>query len=88
VARMIADGRLLSLLDKSVLPVTEGFFLFYPNRRQNSAALRAFIEFLRSDSKIRRNTATQVSEHDPEKRVPDLIRIGNQSSEVKNHARA
>jgi DNA-binding transcriptional LysR family regulator len=88
VARMIADGRLLSLLDKSVLPVTEGFFLFYPSRRQNSAALRAFIEFLRSDSKIRRNTATQVLEHDPEKRVPDLIRIGNQSSEVKNHARA
>ena len=52
VARMIADGRLLSLLDKSVLPVTDGFFLFYPSRRQNSAALRAFIEFLRSNSKI------------------------------------
>jgi DNA-binding transcriptional LysR family regulator len=88
VARMIADGRLLSLLDKSALPVTEGFFLFYPSRRQNSAALRAFIEFLRSDSKTKRNTATQVVEHDPEKRVPHLIRIGNQSSEVKNHARA
>jgi len=88
VARMIADGRLLSLLDKSVLPVTEGFFLFYPSRRQNSAALRAFIEFLRSDSKIQRNTATQVLEHGLEKPVPDLIRIGKQSSEVKNHARA
>ena len=87
-ARMIADGRLLSLLDKSVLPVTEGFFLFYPSRRQNSAALRALIEFLRSDSKIQRNTATQVLEHGPEKPVPDLIRIGKQSSEVKNHARA
>src|SRR6516165_7693537 len=60
VARLIADGRLVSLLDKSVLPVTEGFFLFYPSRRQNSAALRAFIEFLRSDSKIHRNIATQV----------------------------
>ena len=88
VARMIADGRLLSLLDKSVLPVTEGFFLFYPSRRQNSAALRAFIEFLRSDSKVHRNIATQVLEHGPEKPVPDLIRIGKQSSEVKNHARA
>ena len=94
VARMIADGRLLSLLDKSVLPVTDGFFLFYPSRRQNSAALRAFIEFLRSDSKIQRNTATQVLEHGPEKRVPSLIRSGNQSSEVKiilglsKHARA
>jgi DNA-binding transcriptional LysR family regulator len=49
VARMIADGRLVSLLDKSVLPVTEGFFLFYPSRRQNSAALRALIDFLRSE---------------------------------------
>jgi DNA-binding transcriptional LysR family regulator len=49
VGRMIADGRLVSLLDKSVLPVTEGFFMFYPSRRQNSAALRALIDFLRSE---------------------------------------
>ena len=49
VGRMIADGRLVSLLDKSVLPVTEGFFLFYPSRRQNSAALRALIDFLRGE---------------------------------------
>jgi DNA-binding transcriptional LysR family regulator len=49
VAGMIADGRLVSLLDKSALPVTEGFFLFYPSRRQNSAALRALIDFLRSE---------------------------------------
>jgi DNA-binding transcriptional LysR family regulator len=62
VASLVADGRLVSLLDKSVLPVTEGFFLFYPSRRQNSAALRAFIDFLRSDSKIQRNSATQVLE--------------------------
>jgi DNA-binding transcriptional LysR family regulator len=61
---MIADGRLVSLLDKSGLPVTEGFFLFYPSRRQNSAALRAFIDFLRSDSKIQRETRTLV--HHPE----------------------
>jgi DNA-binding transcriptional LysR family regulator len=54
VARMIADGRLVSLLDKSVLPVTEGFFLFYPSRRQNSAALRALIDFLRSE--VRQNS--------------------------------
>jgi len=46
---MIADGRLVSLLDKSVLPVTEGFFLFYPSRRQNSAALRALIDFLHGE---------------------------------------
>ena len=50
---MIADGHLVSLLDKSGLPVTDGFFLFYPSRRQNSAALRALIDFLRSE--LRRN---------------------------------
>jgi hypothetical protein len=55
-----------------VLPVTEGFFLFYPSRRQNSAALRAFIDFLRSDSKIQRSTRALL--HDPGKPVRDLIR--------------
>jgi DNA-binding transcriptional LysR family regulator len=90
VASLVADGRLVSLLDKSALPVTDGFFLFYPSRRQNSAALRAFIEFLRSQpySKRQGSTAAQVLEHDPEKPVPDLIRSGNQSSEIKRHARA
>ena len=49
VASHIADGRLVSLLDRSALPVTEGFFMFYPSRRQNPAALRVLIEFLRSE---------------------------------------
>jgi DNA-binding transcriptional LysR family regulator len=49
VASHIADGRLVSLLDKSALPVTEGFYMFYPSRRQNPAALRVLIEFLRSE---------------------------------------
>jgi DNA-binding transcriptional LysR family regulator len=90
VASLVADGRLVSLLDKSVLPVTDGFFLFYPSRRQNSAALRAFIEFLRSQpySKRQGSTATRVLEHYLEKPVPDLIRSGDQSSQIKNHARA
>lgn len=46
---MIADGRLISVLDDSVLPPLEGFSLFYPSRRQNPAALRALIEFLRNE---------------------------------------
>ena len=68
VASLVASGRLVSLLDKSALPVTDGFFLFYPSRRQNSAALRAFIEFMRSEpySKRQGSTATRVLEHDPE----------------------
>jgi DNA-binding transcriptional LysR family regulator len=49
VAALVASGRLVSLLDTSFLPVTDGFFLFYPDRRQNPASLRALIEFLRAD---------------------------------------
>jgi DNA-binding transcriptional LysR family regulator len=49
VASLVANGHLVSLLENSVLPTTEGFFLFYPSQRQNPAALRAFIEFLRTD---------------------------------------
>jgi DNA-binding transcriptional LysR family regulator len=60
VASLVADGRLVSLLDKAVLPVTDGFFLFYPSRRQNSAALRALIDFLRSD----RRTNAKVTKSD------------------------
>lgn len=55
VADLVAEGRLVSLLDKSVLPVTDGFFLFYPSRRQNPAALRALIDFLRLDRARRSN---------------------------------
>ncbi len=53
VASLVADGRLVSLLDKSALPITDGFFLFYPSRRQNPAALRALIDFLRLDMRTR-----------------------------------
>jgi DNA-binding transcriptional LysR family regulator len=49
VAPMIADGRLVALLDDSVLPRMPGFFMFYPSRRQNPAALQALIEFLRAN---------------------------------------
>jgi len=50
VQPMLADGRLVSLLDDSVSPPTEGFFLYYPSRRQNPAALQALIEFFRKES--------------------------------------
>lgn len=49
VAPMIADGRLVRVLADAVLPTTDGFSLYYPTRRQNSAALRAFIDFLRAN---------------------------------------
>jgi len=49
VAPLIAEGHLVSLIDKSALPITDGFFLFYPSRKQNPAALGVLIEFLRSE---------------------------------------
>jgi DNA-binding transcriptional LysR family regulator len=49
VAPMIADGRLIAVLDDFVLPRMSGFFLFYPSRRQNPAALQALIDFLRTN---------------------------------------
>lgn len=53
VAPMIADGRLVRLLEEAVVPTTEGFFLYYPSRRQNSAALKALIDFLRANLRPR-----------------------------------
>lgn len=60
VQPMLADGSLVSLLDDSVKPPTEGFFLFYPSRRQNPAALKAFIQFLRKERQI--STRAQASQ--------------------------
>jgi DNA-binding transcriptional LysR family regulator len=51
VAPMIADGRLVPLLDEWVPPPADGFYLYYPSRRQNPAALQALIEFLRANLK-------------------------------------
>jgi len=51
VQPMLGDGRLVSLLDGSVSPSMEGFFLYYPSRRQNPAALQALIEFFRKESR-------------------------------------
>jgi hypothetical protein len=38
-------------------PPSEGFFLYYPSRRQNLASLRAFIEFLRTSRKANASAA-------------------------------
>jgi DNA-binding transcriptional LysR family regulator len=49
VASMIAEGRLILLFGDSVLPRIPGFFLYYPSRRQNPAALQVLIEFMRAN---------------------------------------
>lgn len=45
-APYLADGRLLRVLD-DWCPPFPGFYLYYPGRRQISAALRALIDALK-----------------------------------------
>lgn len=59
VAPMIADGRLVPLLDECLPPPTDGFYLYYPSRRQNPAALQALIAFLRANFKASGSAATK-----------------------------
>lgn len=47
VARAIADGRLLRVLE-DWCPAFPGFFLYYPRRDLMRPVLRAFIDFARS----------------------------------------
>jgi DNA-binding transcriptional LysR family regulator len=49
-APLVAEGRLVSLL-QDWMPRRGGFALYYPSRRQNPAALQAFIDFLRANVK-------------------------------------
>jgi len=49
VSPLIDDGRLVRVLEKEMMPHAGPFFMFYPSRRQNSAALRALIDFLQSN---------------------------------------
>jgi DNA-binding transcriptional LysR family regulator len=47
LAKMIADGRLIQIL-KDWCPTFPGYFLYYPSRRNQPAALAALIKTLRS----------------------------------------
>jgi DNA-binding transcriptional LysR family regulator len=46
VAAELAAGRLVTVLDEWEPSPIDGFFLYYPSRRQNRATLRALIDFL------------------------------------------
>jgi DNA-binding transcriptional LysR family regulator len=59
VSPLIADGRLVCLLEASMPPPANGFFMFYPSRRQNLAALQALIEFLRANLRTSIRTAKE-----------------------------
>lgn len=47
VAPELAAGRLVSVLGDSTVSPSEGFYLYYPSRRQVRPALKALIDFLR-----------------------------------------
>jgi DNA-binding transcriptional LysR family regulator len=51
VAPLIAEARLVAVLEDWMPPPSDGFFLYYPSRRQNPAALQALIDFLRKNLK-------------------------------------
>jgi len=51
VAPWISSGELIPLLEEWIPPPSDRFFLYYPSRRQNPAALTAFIDFLRVDKR-------------------------------------
>jgi DNA-binding transcriptional LysR family regulator len=51
VAPWISSGELVPLLEGWMPPPSDGFFLYYPSRRQNPAALTAFVDFLRVDNR-------------------------------------
>ena len=47
VAGELAADRLVTVLDQFAPPPSEGFFLYYPSRRQTRPALKALVDFLR-----------------------------------------
>lgn len=47
VAREIAEGRLVTVLEDWAPPPVEGLHIFYPSRRQIRPALKVFVDFLR-----------------------------------------
>ena len=51
---MLADGRVVTVLDDWAPPPFEGFYLYYPSRRQMRPALKVFVDFLRNSQRARR----------------------------------
>jgi DNA-binding transcriptional LysR family regulator len=54
---MLADGRLVTVLDDWAPPPFEGFYLYYPSRRQIRPALKVLIDFLRTSQRARRTAS-------------------------------
>jgi DNA-binding transcriptional LysR family regulator len=59
VARDIAEGRLVSVLEEWAPPPVEGFYLYYSTRRQMRPALKVLVDFLKES--YRRSSGTLPS---------------------------
>lgn len=59
VAREIAEGRLVTVLEDWAPPPVEGLHIYYPSRRQIRPALKVFVDFLR-DAYRKRAIGQQV----------------------------
>jgi DNA-binding transcriptional LysR family regulator len=61
VCPLVASGRLAFVLGEFA-QTASGFFMFYPSRRQNPAALQALIEFLRTNLRSRTRKVKELAE--------------------------
>jgi DNA-binding transcriptional LysR family regulator len=52
-APALAEGRVVTVLDDWAPPPFEGFYLYYPSRRQIRPPLKVFVEFLRSSQRTK-----------------------------------
>jgi DNA-binding transcriptional LysR family regulator len=57
----IAKGRLVQVLEDWMPETPDSFFLYYPSRRQQPAALKALIDFLRENLKVDDRAPPQLS---------------------------
>lgn len=72
VAREIAEGRLVTVLDDWAPPPVEGFYIYYSSRRQMRPALKVLVDFLKNSH--RRHTAALPS--------PDGLVVSDESLPV------
>jgi DNA-binding transcriptional LysR family regulator len=72
VAGELAAGRLVAVLDQWAPPPSEGFFLYYPSRRQTRAALKALVDFLRDARRAPPDRRSAISATPPSVRPLSL----------------
>jgi DNA-binding transcriptional LysR family regulator len=70
VTEDVAKGRLVQVLDDWMPANPDSYFLYYPSRRQQPAALKALIDFLRANLKTDARALPQLSIVEGKKRRP------------------